>query len=149
LMNFSRGDKRTSTYGALTRQRASPAVDELTSQRRFIQSCNAIAEADHDALSKGFVIDGEIRGQTGEFPIFELQNRQFTRLTPNVPSDAQELLMQRPDLPRRQAVDTQLAQDIDAKFILHGKPPCAHENPKIRRVFGAKELPARLQDVLP
>ena len=25
----------------------------------------------------------EIRGQTGEFPIFELQNREFTRLTPN------------------------------------------------------------------
>jgi len=25
----------------------------------------------------------EIRGQTGEFPIFAVQNREFTRLTPN------------------------------------------------------------------
>ena len=50
--------------------------------------------------------------------------------------------MQRPDLPRCHAVDTQLAQDIDAKFIFHGEPPCAHENPKIRLVFGAKELSA-------
>src|SRR6266487_6119442 len=30
----------------------------------------------------------EIRGQTREFPIFELQNREFTRLTPNFPLPA-------------------------------------------------------------
>src|SRR5262249_27065850 len=129
LMNFSRDEKRTSPRSAFARQRASPAVDEIAAQRGFIHSCDAIAEADHDALSKRFIID-DAAGLRG----FHIQ--LF------VPSNTQELLMQRADLPRRYAVDTHLAQDVDAKFIFQGEPPCAHENPKIRCVFGAKELSA-------
>ena len=56
--------------------------------------------------------------------------------------------MQRPDLPRRYSVNAELAQDIDSKFILHRKPPRADQNPKIRRILGAKEFIACLQNVL-
>ena len=134
-MNFSRDDKRTSARGAFARQRASSAVDELASQRGFIHSCDAIAEADHDALSKGFF------GKFGNRHRIS-RTAEIRCLSRNFPRDAQELLIERANLPRRHAVDTHLAQDIDAKFIFQGEPPCAHENPKIRRVFGAKELSA-------
>ena len=101
-------------------------MHQFAAQRAGIEPArHPVAEADQDALLQRFVRNGS-RGLVSE---------------PFAPRDAQELLEQRPDLPRRDGVNAEPAAGLEAEVVLRGVIPRAHQDPeKVRRRLLAQQI---------
>ncbi len=102
LADFRDDEQRTVLHHAFARQHAAPAMDEFAAQCPLIHPPrHAIAETDENAFLQRLV-----------FHFARLRVEAF------VLGDAEKLLEQRPDLPRGDGVNAQLAAGVHAKLIV-------------------------------